>query len=65
MLKGRIDDMLRDGLHLEGVEVLKVERMMLRNPEGKASPYPYTGCPQRPMCQYTACCEPAQGPPCI
>ena len=38
VLKGQIDDMLRDGLHLEGVEVLKVERIKLRNPEGKTPP---------------------------
>ena len=38
VLQSRVDDMLRDGLHLEGVEVLKVERMKLRNPEGKTPP---------------------------
>lgn len=38
MLDHRVEVMLREGLHLEGVEVLKVERLKLRNPAGKIPP---------------------------
>ena len=38
MLQTRVADMLKDGLHLEGVEVLKVERIKLRNLTGKIPP---------------------------
>ena len=38
VLQNRVADMLKDGLHLEGVEVLKVERIKLRNPTGKTPP---------------------------
>ena len=38
MLEHKVVDMLREGLHLEGVEVLKVERLKLRNPAGKTPP---------------------------
>ena len=38
MLQNQVADMLKDGLHLEGVEVLKVERIKLRNATGKTPP---------------------------
>ena len=35
MLQNQVADMLKDGLHLEGVEVLKVERIKLRMRQGR------------------------------